>query len=286
MNGFFTHAVPSLEPRVSHLEQRVEHLQISHDKFWKWYVNTWRQTCVLSARDRLALAGRRERMPIDFRSQMGEDLFLWNLFEGKLDGFYIEAGAFDGYNLSVSYAFDAVGWDGLLVEPVPPVFEQCRERRPHAHCVNAALSRPGAGSTTTFLHVHDDYGGVLSHIEPLGGGSNGITNRGHYREVKHQVPLRTLDDVLESMGDRLAGRRIDFASFDVEGHEAELLAGFELERWKPRVVLLEDNSKGDDVMMQRTMERRGYRPVFVLSFDTFYIHESETALLRRAADVF
>ena len=285
MHGFIPQNVPSIEPRLAQMEARIEGLEHCHQKVWKWLTQCWRQTCVLSLKDRLAMAGRQARMPVEFRSQIGEDLFLWSLFEGKLDGFYIEVGGFDGYNLSVSYAFDCAGWDGLLVEPVPPNFDLCRARRPYANVVNAALSRPGSPATATFCHVLDQYGGALSYL-PGRGGNAPVVKPGAFAEVKYEVPVRTMDEVLESLGSKLADRRIDFASIDVEGHEPELLAGFDLARWKPRVVLMEDNSKGDDVMMQREMERRGYRPVFALAFDVFYIHEGETELLRRAADVF
>lgn len=285
MQGFFTQNTPSVEPRLAQLEGRVQGLEHAHEKMWKWFVNSWRQTCILSVKDRLAAQGRTPRLPVEFKSQIGEDLFLWNLFEGKLDGFYIEVGGFDGYNLSVSYAFDAAGWDGVLVEPVPPNYEKCKARRPYANVVNAALSRPGAAPTATFCHVLDDYGGALSYL-PDSGGNAPVVKPGAFSEVKYQVPVRTMDSVLEGLGDRLQGRRIDFASIDVEGHEPELLAGFSLERWKPRVVLMEDNSKGNDLSMQQEMERRGYRPVFVLAFDVFYIHEGETELLKRAREVF
>ena len=56
---------------------------------------------------------------LEFRSQFGEDALLWDFFAGQLDGFFIEVGAFDGYNYSVSYAFECIGWDGLLIEAHP-----------------------------------------------------------------------------------------------------------------------------------------------------------------------
>ena len=38
-----------------------------------------------------------------------------------------------------------------------------------------------------------------------------------------------------------APRPIDLMSVDVEGHELEVLSGFDFERWKPRLILLEDH---------------------------------------------
>jgi hypothetical protein len=52
---------------------------------------------------------------VEFRSQCGEDALIWDAFNGQLDGFYIEVGAFNGYDFSVTYALDCIGWNGLLI---------------------------------------------------------------------------------------------------------------------------------------------------------------------------
>jgi hypothetical protein len=67
------------------------------------------------------------------------------------------------------------------------------------------------------------------------------------------VKVRTLDDVL-SEGQATAP--IDLMSVDVEGHELEVLSGFDFERWKPRLVLLEDHVSNLD--KHRFMTRAGY----------------------------
>src|SRR5258708_7583815 len=55
-------------------------------------------------------------MPIEFTSQFGEDLLAWTLLGQPTNGFFIEAGAFDGYRYSVTYPLETMGWKGLLVE--------------------------------------------------------------------------------------------------------------------------------------------------------------------------
>jgi hypothetical protein len=125
----------------------------------------------------------------------------------------------------------------------------------------------------------------LSHIAPERG-HNPLVTPGQYKEMKYQVPVRTMDSVLDDAAAMIAGRPIDFASIDVEGHERELLEGFSLSKWKPRVVMLEDMSRGEQGTLQKVMEQAGYRTVFALSYELFFIHETEKELLRRAADVF
>ncbi len=38
-------------------------------------------------------AGRAAALPIEFTSQFGEDCLIWDAFQGKLEGFFIECGA-------------------------------------------------------------------------------------------------------------------------------------------------------------------------------------------------
>src|SRR5262249_18950160 len=49
----------------------------------------------------------------------------------------------------------------------------------------------------------------------------------------------------------------DFLSVDVEGHELEVLGGFDFARWRPRLILLEDHV--GDLERHRFLKAPGYR---------------------------
>jgi hypothetical protein len=68
-----------------------------------------------------------------------------------------------------------------------------------------------------------------------------------------EVPIRTLDQLLT---DAKAPTPIDFISIDVEGHTDEVLDGFDLARWRPRLILLEDHVITTRV--HRRMLKAGY----------------------------
>lgn len=93
--------------------------------------------------------GRGAAPPVRFLAQHGEDAFLWELFEGRLGGYYVEAGAYDGVTISATYALEAAGWTGLLVEPMPSRYEACRAARPGSRVVRAAVGARGAGWRTS-----------------------------------------------------------------------------------------------------------------------------------------
>jgi hypothetical protein len=76
----------------------------------------------------------------------------------------------------------------------------------------------------------------------------------------------TLDDVLR---DAKAPRPLDFVSIDVEGHDVEVLAGFDLAYWQPRLLLIEDVVHS--LRLHRHIVSRGYRWVRRTGINSWYI---------------
>jgi hypothetical protein len=68
------------------------------------------------------------------------------------------------------------------------------------------------------------------------------------------VPIRTLDSILTEASSPVA---FDFLSIDVEGHEIEVLRGFDIARWRPKLILLEDHVA--DLSRHRYLTAAGYR---------------------------
>jgi FkbM family methyltransferase len=223
-------------------------------------------------------AGREPRMPIEFRSQFGEDLWLWDLFEGKLDGRFIEVGAFDGYHLSVSYAFEAVGWTGVLIEPGPEACEACRQRRKASRVVHAALSRRGSRGTAAFT-VAPRFG-TLSYLTASREHQQEVHQREGGSQRRVEVPLMSMDDVL---GDDPGP--IDFAVIDVEGGEADLLEGFSLERYRPRVVMIEEGFERPSSPYQKRMTEAGYAAAAYVAINRVFVRADDAVLLERAREL-
>lgn len=229
----------------------------------------------------LTSSGRTPRERIVFRSQYGEDSLIWDLLGGQTEGLYVECGAFDGLTYSVTSCFDAMGWDGLLVEAIPERFEECVRHRPHAVVRHAALGGPDRPPTAEFVHVPNADGGMLSH----GRLSEGATTPQHERRTAAHsgrivtVPATTMDALLE---EHFPGRRLDVAVIDVEGGEIELLRGFTLAKWKPRLLLIEDNSRLNDTPLARAMAGEPFVQIGWLNVNRVYVHRDERAILDRA----
>jgi FkbM family methyltransferase len=230
----------------------------------------------LEALNRLHAAGREPRLPVMFRSQFGEDLMLWDLFDGQLDGTYIECGAFDGQTFSVSWIFEALGWTGLLVEGTPARAQQCREVRPNSRVEHAALSRRGSSGTTKFTVVEGPAGDVLSFLSTSDEHRSRVAQQGG-KPVEVEVPLTTMDNLLDEKMPT-----IDWAVIDVEGGEAELLDGFDLNKHRPRVLIVEDNYMSADSAVAKHMAQFPYTQVSQLYVNRVYVRNDETAILQRA----
>lgn len=259
--------------------QQAAIMQMIADRPLSEQLSLRKRVCRLETLERLRAAGKTPNLPLEFTSQYGEDCYLFELFDGKLDGFYIEVGAYDGYRYSVTYPFEAMGWTGLLVEPIPDRFERARTRRPGSRVVNAALAGPGSTGTCTFNVVDGNDIAMLSYLAPNAANMRDIRQSGAVTKSV-TVPLSTMDAMLaEHQGP------IDVAVLDVEGGEIELLKGFDLLKHKPRVLMIEEGIPAPTSPTMQYLAKFPYTPVGYMWINRVYIHKDEKELIRRSYDL-
>ena len=230
---------------------------------------------------KLAEAGRTSKLPLEFTSQFGECMTLWDLFEGQWEGYFIECGAYDGRNTSVTYPFEAMGWSGLLVEAIPAPAHQCAANRPNSRVIHAALSRRGAAPEATF-HVARGLE-LMSYLQPSEGQTAMVQRQGGGAVDQVRVPVTTMDALLGDDPRLSGGGRVDFAVIDVEGNELDVLDGFDLDRWRPRAVVLEENQLHPQSPLVQHMLARGYHHIGYLWVNHFFVRRDDAALMERAA---
>lgn len=177
-------------------------------------------------------------------------------FGGARTGFFVEVGANDPQALSQTWHLEQRGWTGVLVEPQPELADRLRALRPQSRVFAVACSTPANAGKAMTLHL----AGIHSSLDPL---LNISTER---PEGTIEVPIRTLDQVLADAG---APTPIDFVSVDVEGLEIEVLEGFDLDRWRPRLLLIEDLAM--DLRLHRYVTGRGYRWVRRTGLNSWYV---------------
>jgi len=84
------------------------------------------------------------------------------------------------------------------------------------------------------------------------------------------VPVKTLDDVLTQAS---APSPIDLLSVDVEGHEMEVLQGFDFARWRPRLILVDDHVSSRE--KRWFLQSCGYRVIRCVGNNGWYVPATE-----------
>lgn len=213
-----------------------------------------------------------------YYSQFGEDRILETLFPSDHVGQCVEVGANDGVYGSTTLWLEQRGWATILVEPNPALAAKLRSGRRGRVFACAASDRAG----TATLHVaegapHAD--GVSLLATDAGAASQKIARYG-FESRPVEVLVRTLDSILEEADARPG---IDFVSIDVEGHELSVLKGWDLARWRPRILLLEDNAEGTDRAIAQYLDQQGYVPFRRTGVNDWYARADDAALASPAA---
>ena len=160
------------------------------------------------------------------------DTKLDKLFNHKKKGFYIELGANNGLTQSNSAFFEKNrNWTGILIEPSLKAFLDCKKNRPNSLCLNyACVSNKYVGE-----YIYGDFS-----EKKLMASVNGQRLKSK-KLVK--VPAITLEKILDKC---LDNRIIDFLSLDTEGYELNILEGLNLDKYRPKYLLIEIYKKDKD----------------------------------------
>jgi hypothetical protein len=218
-----------------------------------------------------------------YKAQFGEDRILWQVFRRRPSGYFIEVGAYDGVMLSNTYFLEQMGWCGLLVEPILPLCQRAAAARSRSRVVHAACSKRGSAGVAKFTVTQNVP--VLSFLK---------ADKDHVERciregadlVEIDVPVTTLDDIIlrERKGPApfggpwapRRGWRIDLVCIDTEGCELDVLDGFSLERFKPRILVIENDRPGGEGI-EPYLDGRGYRKFHCQKINDFYVRADDPA---------
>jgi len=169
-----------------------------------------------------------------------------SFFPAGYHGLMVEIGADSPDFLSLGNSFRRAGWRVLSVEPNPIFAEQHRKRGHEIHeyacgeedrddvsftLVEAqTLKSEYEGGEITYesfssLGIRDDFAKLFSSLK----------DRFTTRKIK--VQARRLDTILDGLADLPP---VDVVAIDTEGWELECLRGFSLDRFAPKVLIIED----------------------------------------------
>jgi FkbM family methyltransferase len=153
----------------------------------------------------------------------------------------------------------------VLIEAAPHLHAAAAAARPNSRVVHAAAgNRSGAIRFT----VAEGDGGVATLSSATPDLARIAREGGRTREI--EVPVLTLEAILDGVTEP-----IDFLSINVEGGELAVLEGFDLQRFAPRVLIIEDNSGGADPRVPDYLGARGYVERFRVEQNAFYLRRDD-----------
>jgi hypothetical protein len=151
------------------------------------------------------------------------------------NGFYIEAGAYDGLLQSnTKFLEEEYNWTGMLIEPSPNVFMELNKNIPNNLNINKCLVNPWYSFKTIKGSFNN---GPMSSV-------NNIRKLENVKLI--DVPCDTLENIL----DYYEIKKIDFMTIDTEGYELEVLQGLNLLKYRPLYILIEVYETQKEILFQ------------------------------------
>ena len=181
------------------------------------------------------------------------------------DGWFVEAGAYDGFKQSNSYYFARMkGWNGVLIEPLPQLAIRCRQRRKESIVISCVVGAPeDAGSTVRLRHaglMTMVCGALADEAAEHARAAEGLNGQGlPPLEQFIEAPVRTLTDVLAESN---TPKNFDLLSLDVEGAELAALRGLDLQRFRPQAICVEVRHE-NFAAVQHLLEEQYETPTFL-----------------------
>lgn len=160
--------------------------------------------------------------------QAGDDRVIETLLGDISPGYYVDIGANHPFQKSNTLRLYERGWCGLVVDANPDLVRLFRRARPRDTAACAVVSdREG---DVTFEICRDP---ALSKVRS-GAGGDGLASGGVVTSISAKAQtLATLFEQYEVPSD------FDLLSIDVEGHDLQVLKSFEINRYRPRLIVIE-----------------------------------------------
>ena len=189
-------------------------------------------------------------------------------------GVYVDVGGGHPVADNVSFWFYLRGWRGLVVEPQQQLAAIYAGVRPRDHVVSCLAG--GREGEADFHEVEGLHG--LSSM--VAANAERAREMAGVRTVRRRVvPLSRLID------EAGLDAPIDFLKIDVEGAEAEVLAGLDLARHRPAVIVVESlnpaNMTADPSAFEPALVAAHYRPALFDGLNRFYVAAERPELAAR-----
>jgi len=201
------------------------------------------------------------------KGQVNQAAEVDDLFKKKTNGFFIEAGAFNGEYLSNTLFLETErNWTGLLVEPNKDAYQGLLRKQRKAWSINCCLSIHKYPEMMKF-DAADVFGGVVAEDVKQPKAILKMRNKIPSKIRKsYQLQCLPLFSILLALGNP----QVDLMSLDVEGVELSVLKTLPWEKVNIKALLIEvvhSNHKAVTTLLQS----KGYSLYKGLKTDILYV---------------
>lgn len=189
-------------------------------------------------------------------SHAKEELIIRDFFQDQRGGFFLDVGCGHPIQDSNTYYLEKhLGWSGIGVDALPEFARKWRRNRPTSKFFNFLVTDHAGTSEPFFRAELLDISAAEKPMRVLDGRPL------KFEEIR--VPTITLTRLLEQNG----AAKIDFLSIDIEGFEPLALAGFDIERFRPRLACIEAKPKSREKILKYFADHHYYRIERYLDYD-------------------
>lgn len=174
------------------------------------------------------------------------------------NGFFVECGGNDGYGFDPTYYLEkALGWEGIIAEPLP-IYKLCKKNRSRSVVYNCATGPFNSKEkTVSFVDCN-----LMSFVEgSIDNEKEWIDAGEKAQSIKSQiviVPIRPAQELIEDYFKTHKIRKIDLFVADTEGYEFAIIQGLDFTKNSPVYILLEIHKNSELDLIQKYLEDKNY----------------------------
>ena len=157
-------------------------------------------------------------------SHWGIDLIITKLLNSNNNGIYIDVGCHHPFLNNHTYLLHKSGWEGINIDVDYSSIDMFNFFRKSDVNIQTAVTDHKGEVDLFFYHNRAAKNTISKEF-------------GSDAKEKKKINSDTLNNIIENS--KFKNSKIDFVSIDVEGNEMNVLNGFNLKKYKPKLILLE-----------------------------------------------
>ena len=166
-------------------------------------------------------------------SHANEELIIRDFFGDRKGGTFLDVGCSTPIEFSTTYYLEKhLGWSGIGIDAL------------HEYAPEYRRLRPKTKFYSYFVTDHSDTSQDFYRVLGADGLSSSNKDGPMIKDMpkaKRKVPTITLNELLEQND----VTSIDFMSMDIEGGAPKALAGFDIEKYQPKLICIEASGQKD-----------------------------------------